>query len=505
MATSVAPGPRPAVLGPVQGSLAVLGDSALGNLVAAGDERAFEALFERHQGEIYRYASAILRHPQDAEEVLQLTMLAAYRALSSGAQPRELRPWLFRIAHNESMDLIRARPKAEELGDHDDPVASVHETVEARERLRQLRADLGALPPRQRSALVLRELSGLSHAQIATALAITEAEARHQLFEARASLAEFGAGREAACADMRQRISDGDRRTLRARNVRAHLRECDGCRAFAAEQDERRRRLGAFFPLLPAAAAAEILRQATGTAAAAPAAASGSGGGTGAGGGSGSGAGGGAGAGAGAGGAAGSAAAGLGVAGVAGLATAGAVAAGVIATVAVTGSGIGPFAGEEAGKAAGSAGSSVAAAGAAAVAAGTTGGAGAPGVGAEPIPIAAAAAAAPAAATALGGGGSGDPGAASTPPGDPGGVSPAGGAGDPPQRSEDDPEPSPDPSAGAAPPPAAPAPPPASDAPAPAPPAPVTPTTPTPDPPPPDPDPEPEPEPDPEPDPEPEP
>ncbi|HSI30177.1 MAG TPA: RNA polymerase sigma factor, partial [Miltoncostaeaceae bacterium] len=265
MATSVAPGPRSAVLGPVPGSFAVLGDAALANLIAAGDERAFEALFERYQRDIFRYASAILRHPQDAEEVLQLTMIAAYKALSSGAQPRELRPWLFRIAHNESMDLISARPKAEELGDRDDPVAgSLHETVEARERLRQLRADLGALSPGQRSALVLRELSGLSHAEIATALGTTEADARHQLYEARASLAEFGAGRDAACADIRQRVSDGDRRTLRARSVRAHLRGCEPCRIFAGEQDERRRRLGAFFPLLPAAAAAEILRHATG-------------------------------------------------------------------------------------------------------------------------------------------------------------------------------------------------------------------------------------------------
>ncbi|HVH00984.1 MAG TPA: RNA polymerase sigma factor, partial [Miltoncostaeaceae bacterium] len=242
----------------------MLGDAPLASLVAAGDERAFETLFERYQAEIYRYASAILRHPQDAEEVLQLTMIAAYTSLSAGATPRELRPWLFRIAHNESMDLIRARPRAEELGDRDDPVADVHGTVENRERLRQLRADLGALPSGQRSALVLRELSGLSHAEVATALGTTEVDARRQLFEARASLVEFSAGRDAACSEVRQRISDGDRRTLRARSVRAHLRGCEECRAFAAEQEDRRRRLAAFFPLIPAAGAAGILASAMG-------------------------------------------------------------------------------------------------------------------------------------------------------------------------------------------------------------------------------------------------
>ena len=151
-------------------------------MVAAGDERAFEGIYERYGAEIFRYCSALVRHRQDAEEAFQHTMLSAYRALTSAAArpPKALRPWLFRIAHNECVDLVRARPFSERLVEQDDPVAgAVHERVEAREELRQLRVDLAALPLRQRSALLLRELNGFSHKAVGEALETTAADARH--------------------------------------------------------------------------------------------------------------------------------------------------------------------------------------------------------------------------------------------------------------------------------------------------------------------------------------
>ena len=352
MATSVDPGSRVPELRPGLGSVAFLDDSALGRMVAGGDERAFEVLYERHRREVFRYCSAITRHPQDAEEAFQLTMLSAYRALAGGRLPRAaVKPWLFRIAHNECMDLLRSRPRVEELTERHDPVAgAVHESVEAREQLRELRSDIAALPPRQRSALVLHELSGLSHAAVGAALGTDSADARHLLHEARASLVEFSAGREQACQDVCRRIGEGDRRTLRARSIRAHLRGCEPCAAFAAAQEERRRRLAAWWPVLPAAAAAEILRHVLLGAEPASAATAGAlgvgaspgspaGGSSSGSGGVGTGAGVGAGAGAGIG-----AATGLGATAVGGIATAGVCAMGVIATVVVSIAGIGPFA-----------------------------------------------------------------------------------------------------------------------------------------------------------------
>ena len=111
---------------------------------------------------------------------------------------------------------------------------------------------------------MLHEISGLSHAAVGEALGTDAADARHLLHEARVSLAAFGLGRDLDCHEVRGTIADGDRRALRARTLKAHLRGCEGCAAFAAAQDERRRRLAAFFPVLPAIAAARILEEVLG-------------------------------------------------------------------------------------------------------------------------------------------------------------------------------------------------------------------------------------------------
>jgi RNA polymerase sigma factor (sigma-70 family) len=255
----------------------VLSDEALGGLVASGDERAFEALYERYSAALFRYCRAILRSPDDAEEVFQATMLNAYRALSRGTRPKAMRAWLYQIAHNQCVSLIRGRRPAESLGDHEVALAgTVHEQVEIQEQMRQLRCDLDSLPPMQRSALVMREMSGLSHQAIGQALATSPSDARQLVYEARQSLAEFNAGRELACDDVRHRIADGDRRRLRGRRVRAHLRSCQDCKAFSEADGQRRRALAGFLPILPAALGAEILESVLASGGSAAGAASGS-------------------------------------------------------------------------------------------------------------------------------------------------------------------------------------------------------------------------------------
>ncbi len=225
--------------------------------IAAGDARAFERLYALHRAEISRYCATMVRNPQDAEEAFQLTMLAAYRALSAGRGPRgALRPWLFRIAHNECVDLLRGRPPVEELTDRHPVADLLHERVEARETLRQLSADIAALPLRQRAAFVLHEIDGLPHAAVGEALGTTDLGARQLLHEARTTLEEFHAGRALACDDVRVRIGGGDRRILRGRGISAHLRGCASCReARAAAQPLRGRRRR----LLVAAATAAIV------------------------------------------------------------------------------------------------------------------------------------------------------------------------------------------------------------------------------------------------------
>ena len=125
---------------------------------------------------------------------------------------------------------------------------SLAQTVEDRERLALLRADLRDLPERQRAALVLRELSGLSHEEIAVVLDSSARAVKQTIFEARAGLHECAEGRTMLCADVQRALSDGDGRVLRGRRMRAHVRSCRACRTVqdrARPASGRPRRAGA--------------------------------------------------------------------------------------------------------------------------------------------------------------------------------------------------------------------------------------------------------------------
>lgn len=221
---------------------------------------AFEGVYREHHQAIYRYCRAILRHEDDAYDALQSTMTRAYAALQTEHRDFELRPWLFRIAHNESISLLRQRRPTADL-EAADAVAgdSLERLVGQREELGLLRADLSDLPDRQRSALVMRELSGLPHEEIAAALEISPGAAKQAIFEARTALHQCREGRELACEDIRRTVSDADGRVLRSRRVRAHLRSCPGCRDFAAALRGRPQQLSMIAPALPATAGVAVL------------------------------------------------------------------------------------------------------------------------------------------------------------------------------------------------------------------------------------------------------
>jgi RNA polymerase sigma factor (sigma-70 family) len=249
----------------VPAPVGMLGDDRLARLAGDGNERAFATLYARFHQPLYRYCNSMLRHEADAQDALQSTFASALVALRRGQRDAPLRPWLFRIAHNESISLLRKRRPTSELPETmEAPALSVEAAAEERQRLSQLVADLQELPERQRGALVMRELSGLSHEELAQALGISVGAAKQTVFEARRALAEFGEGRAMACEQIQRVISDGDGRALRARRVRAHLRECSGCSTFAAAIPERSSALLALSPALPAATAAGLFTKITG-------------------------------------------------------------------------------------------------------------------------------------------------------------------------------------------------------------------------------------------------
>ena len=151
-------------------------------------ERTFERLYRRHRGDVYRFVLRDLRNPDDAEDVTQAAFLNAYRALQRGSEPEKPRAWLFTIAQNVTRRRFRSRaahPYEVEL-DPDALVAPQSDgpsAAEIREALRRLR-------PNQRAVIVLREIGGLSYAEIAETLELSVSAVETLLFRSRRALRE---------------------------------------------------------------------------------------------------------------------------------------------------------------------------------------------------------------------------------------------------------------------------------------------------------------------------
>ncbi|MDX6683671.1 MAG: hypothetical protein QOG94_3710, partial [Solirubrobacteraceae bacterium] len=229
-----------------------MGDEALAGRAADGNEAAFTALYERYHGPLLGYCRSILLNAEDAHDATQNALENALRALPRREPGRALRPWLYRIAHNEAINIVRRRQPVDADVDPATvltvPGPEVH--AEQRTRLAQLVDDLRTLPERQRGALVMRELSGLSYDEIGLSLGVSNEAARRAVFDARSALHDAVAGRATECVGVRRTLSDGDRRHLRARGVRAHLRSCDDCATFERAMSARQADLLALGPWL---------------------------------------------------------------------------------------------------------------------------------------------------------------------------------------------------------------------------------------------------------------
>jgi RNA polymerase sigma factor (sigma-70 family) len=248
---------------PGAGTLRLLPDDRLARSAARGEQRAFAAIFQRYHQELFRYCRAILRDEEEARDALQNTMIRVLDALPGEEREIALRPWLYRIAHNEAISLLRQRPSVAEPDD-ELAVPGPEDQAETRERLRYLVSDLGALPERQRSALVMRELSGIDYTEIGDVLGTSSAGARQTVYEARVALQEMSEGRATACREVQRSLSAADGRVLRGRKVRAHVRGCVACQDFRAGIRQRRADLAALAPPLPAVAAAGLLHSVLG-------------------------------------------------------------------------------------------------------------------------------------------------------------------------------------------------------------------------------------------------
>ena len=205
-------------------------------------DRAFERLYTRHVGDVYRYALAVMRNAADAEDVTQTTFLNAYRAyVEKGSRPEKPQNWLIAIAHNVCRQRFRQSARRPTEVTYDDDIADVIVDVEAPTG-DDIRRALSQLAFNQRAALVMRELEGRSYAEIAEILELSTSAVETLIFRARRALREQLEG-SLTCGEAEFAISrqlDGRLSREEKGQLRAHLRECPECARFARRQRAQR-------------------------------------------------------------------------------------------------------------------------------------------------------------------------------------------------------------------------------------------------------------------------
>jgi RNA polymerase sigma-70 factor (ECF subfamily) len=160
-------------------------------LAADGDSEAFGALADRHALACRRVVRAILRDDDDADDAVQDGVLAAWRAVDRFDPDRPFRPWLMRIVVNAALDARRRRlvRRAEALTDtHEAPGLRPDRATDQALLHGRLREALATLPERQRVAVVLYDVEGYPHAEIAGILGVPEGTVRSYVFHARRAL-----------------------------------------------------------------------------------------------------------------------------------------------------------------------------------------------------------------------------------------------------------------------------------------------------------------------------
>lgn len=163
----------------------------------AGDAAAFERLFDRWSGPLLRYLERMLRDLATAEELVQEAFLRVHRARDRYAPEARFSTWLYRIATNLALnELRRPRRRDPHRSVEGDGVASlaadvpaVEDVVDARRQGERVRQALEELPEKQRAALCLAAVEGLSYAEVAEALDVTEKAVKSLVHRARTALA----------------------------------------------------------------------------------------------------------------------------------------------------------------------------------------------------------------------------------------------------------------------------------------------------------------------------
>lgn len=170
-------------------------DAAVVARARSGDSDAFRSLVERHSRNVFRLAFRMTGNENDAEDIVQETFLRAYKQLNRYESRSSFGTWLFRIASNCSLDLIRARKHRQEMvtpaGEEMDTMQLLPSTDPGPDRLavskqvqEKVTEAMAELSQQERTAFVLRHFEGLSIEQISGILGVGGNAAKHSIFRA---------------------------------------------------------------------------------------------------------------------------------------------------------------------------------------------------------------------------------------------------------------------------------------------------------------------------------
>jgi RNA polymerase sigma factor (sigma-70 family) len=231
-------------------------DERLIAFLRKGNTGAFDVLVGRYETRLLAFCRHLLGSREDAEDVLQEVMTAAFNAILADDRPINVRPWLYRIARNRSLNHLR-RLQAIAVDSMDQHYsnhgASTADVVGEREEFRMLVGDIHELPETQKTALVLREMDALSYEQIAETMETTVPSVKSLLVRARVSLAEAAEARLLSCDEVRLElgeVAEGLRRRP-SPLVRRHLRACKRCTVFRGQLKQTNKALAALMPIGP--------------------------------------------------------------------------------------------------------------------------------------------------------------------------------------------------------------------------------------------------------------
>jgi RNA polymerase sigma factor (sigma-70 family) len=235
--------------------LARRSDERLVALIRQGDAAAFEVLYDRYNLRILSFCRHMLGSQPDGEDATQHAFVALHRHITADERAVDVKPWLFQVARNRCLSIIRAR---REHADVDDPflqpaTEGLADSVERRSDLRELLGDLQHLPEDQRAALLLSSLGDLSGDDIAAVIGCRPQKVKALVFQARTSLMNEREARETDCRSVREQLATLRGGALLRGSLRRHVRGCEGCRAFRDETRKQHQAMALLLPVIPGA------------------------------------------------------------------------------------------------------------------------------------------------------------------------------------------------------------------------------------------------------------